>query len=179
MCSSTVHQPSLTTQRLTLRPFSLDDALRMSQLAGNIRVAETTLNVPHPYQPDMARSWISTHEAGWTERKNIVYAITLTETGELLGTIGLHDIKPDQAELGYWIGEPYWGRGFCTEAAKAVIAFSFEILELSKVVAEHLKSNPASGAVMKNASMCYVTSDIGVDRYGEPAEIDFYEIVST
>lgn len=172
-------QPRLTTKRLTLRPFSIKDAERMSQLAGNIKVAETTLNVPHPYAPEMARSWIATHDAGWKEKTNIVFAITVTETEDLVGTIGLHDITPLQAELGYWVGVPYWSNGYCTEAAQAVIAFSFNTLGLSKIVAEHLRGNPASGRVMKKASMDHVASAVGTDRYGNPAEIEFYEIVSS
>ncbi len=171
-------QPELKTDRLLLRAFKLTDVNELNKLAGNINVAKTTLNVPHPYSTEMAESWIDTHKSGWETKTNIVYAITLTKNEQLVGTIGLHDLKPLQAELGYWVGEPYWGNGYCTEAAKVIIKFSLEQLGLSKIISEHLTSNPASGEVMKKAGMKHIEKIQNHDRYGNLADIDIYEITS-
>ena len=114
-----MEQPNLNTDRLVLRRFKLSDVHELNKLAGNINVAKTTLNVPHPYSTEIAESWIHTHKSGWETKTNIVYAITLINDDQLIGAIGLHDLKLSEAELGYWVGEPYWDNGYCTEAAKA------------------------------------------------------------
>lgn len=172
-----MHQHSLNTSRLLLRPFTQDDAAEVNALAGNINVAKTTLNVPHPYSEDMARSWISTHQPDLDAGIKIVYAITLSDSGTLVGTIGLHDIKPPQAEMGYWVGEPYWGNGYCTEAATALIEHAFTAMDLSRIHSEHLVSNPASGRVMQKAGMRHYASSQCHDRYGDLVDIELYEIM--
>lgn len=172
-------QPEILTKRLILRPFLSEDAEEISRLAGNIKIAQTTLNIPHPYSPDMARSWIATHRPGWEQKTNIAFAITHSETGQLLGAIGLQDIATTQAELGYWVGEPYWCNGYCSEAAQAVIHFSFKKLSLNKIIAQHLTSNPASGRVMEKAKMKKVNTILDKDRYGSLASVALYEIENT
>jgi [ribosomal protein S5]-alanine N-acetyltransferase len=102
-------QKKLTTSRLILRPFSLEDADVIQKLAGNFNVADTTLSVPYPYENGMAENWISTHETKWNEKKSINFAVTL-KSGELIGAMSLHFPFPYLAELGYWIGEPYWNQ---------------------------------------------------------------------
>ena len=120
-------QPTLETARLALRPFRTADADEVQRLAGDRAVADTTLNVPHPYEDGMAERWISNHR-DWFERgQQAVFAITLRSDGTLIGAIGLLINGEDQrAELGYWIGKPYWNQGYCTEAARAVLGFGFE-----------------------------------------------------
>ena len=58
-----------------------------------------------------------------------------------------------RAELGYWIGKPYWGQGYCTEAARATLDFGFEQLGLNRIFAHHFARNPASGRVMQKIGM--------------------------
>ena len=58
-----------------------------------------------------------------------------------------------RAELGYWIGVPFWSKGYCTEAAKAVVEYGFKILGYHKITSRHIESNLASGKVMEKASM--------------------------
>lgn len=148
--------PSLQTERLILRPFSKKDAPDVQRLAGDPDVADTTLNIPHPYEDGMAEGWMSTHQAAFHEGKGITFAITLRETDELVGAISLRTMNRfNRAEMGYWIGQPYWGNGYCTEAAKAAIAYGFDELNLNKVLAYHLTRNPASGRVMEKAGMSY------------------------
>lgn len=111
-------QPVLFSRRLRLRPFSIEDAPDVQRLAGAREIADTTLNVPHPYADGMAAAWIETHSVRFAEGKLAAYAITDRDTGGLLGAISLV-LQPTHAlaELGYWIGVPYWGCGYVTEAA--------------------------------------------------------------
>ncbi len=146
--------PEFKTKRLLLRPFRLADADRMRHLAENRIVADKMLNIPHPYKRNMARDWISTHQAKFESGEAVHFAIVLEPNGDLIGAIGLN-IKREynRAELGYWIGENYWGRGYATEAAAAVIEYGFLALKLHKITSSHFFRNPASGKVMRKIGM--------------------------
>lgn len=146
--------PEIFTARLWLRAFGDDDAPTVQRLAGNRLVAETTATIPHPYGDGVAEAWIATHEASWIMGRGLVLAIALRETGELVGAIGLN-LAPEHksAELGYWLGEPFWRRGFATEAARAVIDFGFTRLQLERIHAHHFARNVASGRVLEKAGM--------------------------
>jgi RimJ/RimL family protein N-acetyltransferase len=149
-----MQQPTLNTARLILRPFDLGDAAAVQRLAGDWAVADTTLVIPHPYEDGMAEEWISTHRPGFEAGDLAVFAVVLRETAELVGAIGLSINKQfDRAEIGYWIGKPYWGRGYCTEAASAVIEFAFSSYNLHRIFATHFLRNPASGRVMQKLGM--------------------------
>ncbi len=109
--------PSLQTDRLILRPFSPKDAPVVQRLAGDSAVADTTLNIPHPYEDGMAEGWIGTHQAVFEASDGVTFAITEGVSGELVGAISLRTTNHfNRAEMGYWIGKPYWGNGYCTEA---------------------------------------------------------------
>ena len=127
----------------------------------------------------MAEEWISTHQENWNSKTGFVYAMTLTSTKQLVGAISLQDIDGSQGELGYWIGEPYWGRGYCTESARTLLQFSFEKLNLSKIHAEHLTTNPASGKVMENIGMKHIGSEQKKDRHNRDSSMELYEIQNT
>jgi RimJ/RimL family protein N-acetyltransferase len=98
------------------------------------------------------------------------FAITLAGTGEVCGVIGLR-VEPEhrRAELGFWLGVPYWGRGYCTEAAQAVVAFGFEVLKLNRIYAGHFKGNTASQRVMLKLGMrhegCFRQHILKWDRF--------------
>ncbi len=120
-------RPTLRTERLILRPFEPADAPAVQRLAGDARIADTTLSIPHPYLDGMAEQWIGTHQERFDKGELVNFAITLRDSGELIGAIGL-EVRRSQnrAELGYWIGVPFWNRGYCTEAARAVLAHGFD-----------------------------------------------------
>ena len=146
--------PVLRTERLVLRPFALSDAADIQRLAGEWEIADTTLNISHPYEDGMAEEWIATHKPRFEEGKLCNFAITLRDSGDLVGAVGLVITRRfDHAELGYWIGKPYWGKGYCTEAARAVIGYGFTHLDLHRIHASHMARNPASGRVMENTGM--------------------------
>ncbi|MBC8089192.1 MAG: GNAT family N-acetyltransferase [Phycisphaerae bacterium] len=145
-------QPVLHTPRLVLRPFELSDAPAVQRLAGALAIAEMTLNIPHPYCDGMAEEWIATHPASWEDGTAVTYAITTLD--HLCGTVGLRLTRAHcRGEIGYWIGQPFWGQGLATEAVSAILRFAFEELDLNRVQASHLPRNPASGRVMEKVGM--------------------------
>ncbi|MDY7094782.1 MAG: GNAT family protein [Acidobacteriota bacterium] len=150
-------RPTLVTQRLLLRPFQDSDALELHRLAGERAIADTTLNVPHPYPLEAAGEWIAGHEDLWRERRQMICAVTVAGEGDedgppggaLVGSAGLRlDLQHSRGELGYWIGVPYWRRGYATEAARAVLDFGFRGLGLHRIHAQVLGGNTASGRVL-------------------------------
>ena len=138
----------IATQRLTLRPFTAADAPDVQRLAGAREVAENTLLIPHPYPDGAAEVWIAGHE----ERRDVFsFAI---DDGHLVGAIGLHvDRDHNRAEIGYWIGVPFWGRGYASEAAAAVVRFGFEEQKLNRIFADVFSRNPASARVLEKIGM--------------------------
>ena len=146
--------PTILTERLVLRPFTDADAAAVHRLAGDRRIADTTLLIPHPYSEGAAHGWIATHEASWELGRGLTLAIARRTTSELLGAIGLN-LAPEHhsAEMGYWIGVPFWGQGLCTEAARAVVEHGFNHLELHRIHAYHFARNTASGRVLEKAGM--------------------------
>lgn len=145
--------PALETRRLLLREFRLGDAPVVQRLAGDLRIARTTF-IPHPYDDGMAEEWIRRQAKDHQEGKLINFAVVAMEEESVVGSVGLvlHPAHR-RAELGYWIGVPYWGRGYCTEAASAVVRWAFEKLDLHRVYAPHFGSNPASGRVLEKIGM--------------------------
>ena len=144
----------LETGRLLLRPFALTDAGDVQRLAGSMAIADTTLNIPHPYEDGMAEAWISTHQPGFDAGELAAFAITLKTSDELIGAISLKiDREMQAADMGYWVGEPFWGAGYCTEAARRVVEFGFNELNLRRIHAMHLARNPASGRVLQKIGM--------------------------
>ena len=152
--------PSLRTRRLLLRPFELRDSSIVQRLAGAPEVALTTQNIPHPYLDGMAEGWIASHAPAWEEKRFLTLAVT-NEPDGLVGAVSLHLRAPHRrGELGYWIGLPFWNRGFATEASAALLDFGFNDLDLNRIQARHMTRNPPSGRVMQKLGM----SSEGVQR---------------
>lgn len=172
-------QPNLESERLILRPFKLTDANLVRYLAGNTKIAETTLNIPHPYEDGMAETWIGSHGESFNDGKSATYAITKKDTGELIGAIGIM-INPNhrKGELGYWIGLPFWGNGYCTEASRIIIDYGFKELLLNKICAKALVGNIRSWTVMEKAGMIYEgTLRQEVLKNGVPYDLKVYAIL--
>jgi len=151
-----VELPRITTARLRLRAFTLADATDVQRLAGDRDIASTTASIPLPYEDGVAEQWIATHPRRFEQQMGLDLAITQETDGALVGAIGLRfEREHDRAELGYWIGKPYWGRGYATEAARALVEYGFERLELNRIYARHLTRNPASGRVLHKIGMTH------------------------
>ncbi|MBW3597293.1 MAG: GNAT family N-acetyltransferase [Planctomycetes bacterium] len=146
--------PQLRTERLVLRPFTLADAPRVRELAGDRDVAATTLRIPHPYEEGMAEDWIKTHPERFAEGKGVAFAIVLAAEEVLIGAAGVEiNRSHERGELGYWIARPYWSHGYATEAAREVVRYAFEAYDLHRIVAHYLVGNAASGRVMEKIGM--------------------------
>lgn len=144
----------LTTARLWLRKPAAADVPFLVRYASHRSVSDNLLNVPHPYAEEDAVFWLNFVLQGWKTEERFVFAVAEKESGEFMGAIGLHPAaKHNAAEMGYWLGEPFWGAGFMTEAAAAVLRFGFEERNLHKIYATHFTDNPASGKVMVNNGM--------------------------
>ena len=135
--------PVLKTARLCLRAPICSDAANMVALAGDRRVAENTARIPHPYSTADARELLASINQTGGET---VFAIELD--GALIGMCGL-DPRPDGAELGYWLGVPFWRQGYGTEAARALIDYGFAELGHEVLQSGARVSNPASRRVLE------------------------------
>jgi ribosomal-protein-alanine N-acetyltransferase len=171
--------PTLETERLVLRPFSLDDAPAVQRLAGDRLIAATTLAIPHPYEDGMAQKWISTHQSHFDLGKGITFAISRKTDGSLLGAMSLMAMEAaHQAELGYWVGRPYWDQGYCTEAGEAVLRYAFTQLGLVRVHCHHFARNPASGRVMRKLGMQHEgIRRRHVKKWGRFEDVELYGIL--
>ena len=127
-----------------LRPPALADAARVSLLAGDYDVACMTGTIPHPYSEQMAAEWISGAIDG---EEGVVFMIE--RDGTLVGCTGYRAFGEDHAELGYWIGKPYWGQGYATEAVMTLVAHAFDVDGFDYVTAGHFADNPASARVLR------------------------------
>jgi ribosomal-protein-alanine N-acetyltransferase len=172
-------QPTLQTQRLILRSFELTDGEDVRRLAGDRAIADTTLQIPHPYEVGMAEEWILTQRLRYEAGEQVVFAVLLRESGQLIGAMGLViEGQFRRAELGYWIGRPYWGHGYCTEAGKAVLEYGFHSLNLNRIHAYHFKRNPASGKVLQKLGMKHEgSSPEHIMKWGVFEDVELYGII--
>lgn len=138
----------LRTERLVLRPPLPDDAPQIAERIGVKDVAWNLGRAPYPYRQTDAEEWIERVPHGWDEETAYVLLIT-HETEGVIGCVGL-DLKPmDVWEIGYWLGKPWWGRGYITEAAMAIMEWAESKMELRQFASGHFVDNPASGRVLK------------------------------
>jgi ribosomal-protein-alanine N-acetyltransferase len=143
----------LRTERLHLRKYRETDIPAMVALLGAPEVAATTLRIPHPYTEVDARDYLSRQA---TNASSNWFAMFVAKTGELCGGVGLSvEEQHRRAELGYWIGVPYWGRGYATEAAREMLRYGFENLNLNRIFAGVFNGNESSMGVLKKIGMTY------------------------
>ncbi len=147
--------PTLHTRRLLLDAFAPADAPDLQQLAGAREIADTTVAIPHPYDLDHALAWIGQQRRESVRGRATNFAVRLLRDSSLIGCAGLRDIDREhsQAELGFWIGQAWWGQGYAREAASAVLRFGFEQLGLNRICAHHMARNPAAGQVLRHIGM--------------------------
>jgi RimJ/RimL family protein N-acetyltransferase len=136
--------PVLETKRLALRMPRLGDAKTMVVLANDRRIAENAARIPHPYKLADAENFVSGANKGPADA---VFVITL-RGDTVIGACGVTSLD-DQAELGYWLGVPYWGKGYATEALHALIDYAFTDLGHEALNAGARVTNPASRRVLE------------------------------
>jgi RimJ/RimL family protein N-acetyltransferase len=151
---------TLKTERLILRPLALADAPRFSALSSDPGVARMTRGIPCPNPPIAAEGWILLRLARAPLGVEQNFAIERPGEG-LIGAVGAFLRScGDQGgwEIGYWIGRPYWGRGYATEAMSALLTFMRE-RRMAPIHACHFADNPASGRMLEKLGFS-ATGDI-------------------
>lgn len=133
---------------LKLREWRSSDEKRLYTLANNENLSRKLLDsFPHPYTRENAAQWI---EHCQNEKKNILLAIEFK--GEFVGGIGAHfkeDIHRYNVELGYWVGEPYWGQGIISKAIASFTDYLFSNYKINRVYGEVFENNTASAKVLE------------------------------
>jgi ribosomal-protein-alanine N-acetyltransferase len=141
--------PELKTERLLLNQLKAKDIPLIVRYASNPKISEYTLNIPHPYHEEDAIYWLNMAHSGFKSGEHYTFAIRLHTDPAFIGGIGLVvNRRYNRAEIGYWMAEPFWNRGYVTEASKAVIQFGFEQLGLHKINCRHFASNAGSKKVI-------------------------------
>src|ERR1043166_2784008 len=132
--------PVLETERLVLRAPRLEDAKAVAQLANDRRIAENTARIPHPYSLADAEKFIAS-----VNRDDGETAFLITRENAVLGAVGISTSEREPPELGYWLGVPFWGNGYATEAVRAVIDHAFADLAFEALGAGARGPHPGSG----------------------------------
>jgi RimJ/RimL family protein N-acetyltransferase len=137
--------PVLETERLVLRAPRLGDAKIVATLANDRRIAENTARIPHPYRRADAEGFIAAANQAGGET---AFFVTLRDGG-IIGGCGLMMAEREAPEIGYWLGVKYWGKGYATEAARAVIDHAFTDLDCEALQSAARVTNPASRRVLE------------------------------
>ncbi|EJW13120.1 50S ribosomal protein acetyltransferase [Rhodovulum sp. PH10] len=150
-CPSETCTHVLETERLVLRAPRLQDAETVTALAGDRRIAENTLRIPHPYRLGDAEDWIASTNV---EGRDETFLITLRDDdavtgGAVIGACGLEWRNGRDPEVGYWLGAEHWGKGYATEALRALVDHAFADHEYDVLLAGARTSNPASRRVLE------------------------------
>ncbi len=171
--------PVLETERLILRTITFEDIPDIQRLAGERDVASQTSDGEIP-QPGTEEQWLKKRREGFEKGEAVDFVVIHRDEGILIGAIGLGaKYKKDESmQLGYWIGKPYWNKGYCTEAALAVLKYGFEALNLHRIYSRHFGSNPASGRVMQKLGMKYEgTMREAIKKWGRFEDMVCYAIL--
>lgn len=135
---------TLETDRLRLRGLCAADSADIVRYVGDPDVARRLATVPHPYGEDDARAFIDE-----IAPQHSVWAVETRDERVFIGVISLKPMdSPGVAELGYWYGKPHWGRGFATEAGRAVVGHALGAGGLAALKSGYIADNPASGRVL-------------------------------
>jgi RimJ/RimL family protein N-acetyltransferase len=146
-------KPRLETERLMLRPLAADDAGPMTPLADDPGVSRMTTSIPYPFERRMAEDFI--HRMSKADpRHEVTFAVQRRDDGEFMGVLGIHP-KDGLAELGYWLGRPYWGQGYMTEAVNEALAWAGQAWGKRMLTSGHFADNEPSGRVLTKACFLY------------------------
>ena len=134
----------LETERLMLRRPTLADVKAIAYLANDRRIAENTRRLPHPYSQDHAVEFVRSMA---DDSRDTAFLIENNHVP--IGIVGIDWRQPETPELGYWLGVEHWGQGFATEAARAVIDFTFEEFAFEHLISGARVANPSSRNILE------------------------------
>ena len=162
----------LETERLMLRKPTLADVKAIAGLANDRRIAENTRRLPHPYSQDDAIAFV---RAMADEPRETVFLIEKHYTP--IGIVGVDWREPEAPELGYWLGVEFWGQGFATEAARAVIDFTFEEFDIEQLISGARVANPSSRNILEKCGFQW--SGVELHRFealGSSTPVDCFRL---
>jgi RimJ/RimL family protein N-acetyltransferase len=162
----------LETERLTLRRPTLADVKAIARLANDRRIAENARRLPHPYLPDDAVTFV---RAIANDKRETVFLIENNHAP--IGMVGVDWRAPEAPELGYWLGVEHWGQGFATEAARAVIDFTFEEFEVEQLISGARVANPTSRNILEKCGFQW--SGVELHRFealGSSTPVDCFRL---
>jgi RimJ/RimL family protein N-acetyltransferase len=162
----------LETERLMLRRPTLADVKAIAVLANDRRIAENTRRLRHPYSQDHAVEFVRSTA---TEPRDTAFLIEKDFVP--IGVVGIDWREPDAPELGYWLGVAHWGQGFATEAARAVIDYTFEEFAVEHLVSGARVANPSSRNILEKCGFQW--SGVELHRFealGSSAPVDRFRL---
>lgn len=137
-----------------LRPWSIDDLDSLVKYANNINISKNLTNkFPHPYTTENGKWFID-----FATKDTPVHIFAIDVNGEAVGGIGIHpqdDIQCKNAELGYWLAEPFWNKGIITKAIPQIVAFGFKTYSIDRIFARPFGSNLASQKVLEKTGFMF------------------------
>jgi RimJ/RimL family protein N-acetyltransferase len=163
----------LETERLILRAPRLEDAKTIAKLANDRRIAENTARIPHPYTLADAKQFIT-----WADRTDgeIIFLITLDHEA-VIGASGVGLVDGENPEIGYWLGVRHWGKGYATEAARAVIDYAFGQYDYDALHSSARVTNPASRRVLEKCGFQWTGAGLGrVRALGSSVPVDRFRL---
>lgn len=156
MCAVDV-RPCIGTERLILRGVTRDDAGAIAELANDLGVVGNTSQMPYPYRPGDADAFVAGCERA-DPRREATFAIEHRQFG-VIGVVAFDRNDAGRGEVGYWLGRPFWNRGYATEALTAALRWMKFDWRRNVVWAGHFADNRASGQVLVKAGFLY-TGDV-------------------
>ena len=160
------------TERLIFRNVRHTDIPQLVELANNLSVAEMMNgSISFPYTIEEAENWVSKHEHDSRSSLSISWAIEIKESKQFIGSVQLRKQGSlEIARLSYWIGLPFRNQGFMKEAGRGIIQYGFKELNLKRIEAEHLLTNPASGAVLRSIGFQHSGREKKLDKFSNTEE---------
>ena len=148
------------TERLLLRPGWAEDAPELARAIADEQVVRNLATAPWPYRQEDAEAFLA------APRDPVMPSFLITERTDgaprIVGSCGLGRRPSGAVEMGYWIGRQHWGKGFATEASRALIEIA-KALKLPRLEASHFLDNPASGRVLEKLG--FVATGMSAERY--------------
>jgi len=169
--------PVLGTERLRLRPFTLDDEVAVFALASDPEIARFVRFEAHRTRAE-TRTFLEFVFEHYRHGDLFAWAIVLREDGLLIGSCGFVSRAPERksAEIGYWLGKPYWGKGYAVEAACALVRFGFDQMGLERVEAKCFLENHAGQRMIEKLGMKFEGRDRSEMIKGAYPELRLYAV---
>ncbi|MDR0660548.1 MAG: GNAT family N-acetyltransferase [Prevotellaceae bacterium] len=139
---------------IILRPWQTNELYQLVRLINNHNIVQFMSNqIPHPYTEEDGKVFLNK-----TTNQNPTQAFAITADSEVVGSIGIFpqtDIYEKNAEIGYWLGEEYWGRGIITEAIRQIVEYGFNTFDITRIFARPFSNNKASQRALKKAGFTH------------------------